>query len=748
VKALLSILILSLAFGTTAGAESTNWFSWRGPNQNGTSLEHFDGPAKVLETPIWSREVQGRGTPVVVDGRMFSFGYKGSTTDLVELLTALNPETGEVIWEHEIKDYISDTVYNRYSVGSPTVDPDTKNVYLCTTHGHFQCHTFDGDLVWEKSLMERFGRLTFPNGRAGCPVIDGDFVIVRGITAFWGAQGPARDRFLAFDKRTGEHVWTSTPGVGPKDSSFSTPIFETRDDKRIFYVGTGCGNLVGVNAADGVPLWRFQMSFGGVNSSPVIHGDKVICIHGKENIDTSEVGRMVAIRIPKAPAAGGEQLVLGKEDEIWRQELGIFTSSPVLAEDKIFQITATGNFACVDVETGEILWNLKLGTSNIHSSPLYADGLLFVPMNEGVLKVVDTDGNILQSIELEGNCLGSPCLWDGHLFLHTTKRLYCFGIDNEGISRDDLPTVTAVETGEAVSVRTIPADILLTPGKTQSFSFQTLDANGYVVGEIPASEFTWESFIPPTAKVQAKLDASFNENGVLVAAADAQASAGMFKGTTKDGMSAFVRGRVVPGLGYEEDFEGFTLGDTPAAHGGNFAYPPLSWIGARFKFDVRERDGNKVFGKTLDRLLFQRATSFFGPPELSNYTLEADVMTDGNRRIKSVIGLVNAHYAIYLVGNSNMLEVSSNHERFKHNVPFPVTANQWYRLKTKVVPGDGTTATKIMAKAWKKQDPEPDAWTLNVEHEAGHTWGAPGIFGFSPQAQKPVFVDNIKLYSN
>ena len=55
----------------------------------------------------------------------------------------------------------------------------------------------------------------------------------------------------------------------------------------------------------GEPIFRYHFSFGGVNSSVVLHNnDKLIAIHGKENVDTSEVGRMVAISVDKEPAAG------------------------------------------------------------------------------------------------------------------------------------------------------------------------------------------------------------------------------------------------------------------------------------------------------------------------------------------------------------------------------------------------------------------------------------------------------------
>jgi outer membrane protein assembly factor BamB len=130
-----------------------------------------------------------------------------------------------------------------------------------------------------------------------------------------------------------------------------------------------------VNALDGAPLWRFQMSTGGINASPVIYKDMVISVHGTENLDSTEEGRMVAIRIPDNYDAG-EELVLGAESEVWRNGICMFTSSPVLVGDRVYQITKTGTLACVNADTGEILWEEKLATSNLHSSPLAVGELL------------------------------------------------------------------------------------------------------------------------------------------------------------------------------------------------------------------------------------------------------------------------------------------------------------------------------------------------------------------------------------
>ena len=108
------------------------------------------------------------------------------------------------------------------------------------------------------------------------------------------------------------------------------------------------------------------------------------------------------------------------------------------------------------------------------------------------------------------------------------------------------------------------------------------------------------------------------------------------------------------------------------------------------------------------------------------------------------MGLVNQRYLIVLKGNANQLEVNSNQERLKVSVPFPVKYKKWYTLKCRVDVDDKHTAT-VRAKVWPKGEEEPQGWTIEVPHAKGHTQGAPGLFGFSPQSQKPVFVDNISI---
>jgi hypothetical protein len=240
------------------------------------------------------------------------------------------------------------------------------------------------------------------------------------------------------------------------------------------------------------------------------------------------------------------------------------------------------------------------------------------------------------------------------------------------------------------------------------------------------------------------MDAEFNSAGELVAG---HPSAGAWEATV-DGFKGYARGRILPALPMGEDFDKFQLTVPHATETGvQFAYPPLPWIGARFKWEVRDLDGNKVLAKTLDNIFFQRAMSFIAQPDLQNYTVEADVMTDGNRRTSSIVGLINQRYLIMLNGNAQELEVNSNLERLRVSVPFAWASKTWYHLKTRVdVAADGSGV--IRAKAWKKGDPEPTAWTIEVPHKHAHTNGSPGLFGFAPQSMFRVYVDNISVTPN
>ncbi len=779
----------NLPASKTKATPVQGWLEWRGPFQNGVSPETQLPSSVDAKKPLWVVDFPGQSAPVIANGRLYINGYQGEGPDLQEAVTCFDAETGKQLWVHRFNDFLSDTIYLRYATSSPAVDAETGNVYVQSTQGLFSCFTRDGQLLWQHSLMEEFGRLTFPNSRTASPRIDHELIITRGVTSNWGANGAAGDRLYAFDKRTGELVWSSSPGERPQDNTFSQPLFTWLDGKRVLISAGGDSTVIGINARTGDPMFRFPAAKagakGGINAALVRYKDNIIVVHESENLDSSEVGRTASFKLPqgsKPPEFGKPQVYEPKELEQWRNPLGSLASSPVVVGDRMFEVTGTGELAAVQLEDGKILWKKKLAAEQRQSSPLYGDGKLYVAMyiadasaagagsgdtgGNGellVLKPGDADVQILSRTILEGRCYGSPVAFNGKLYVQTDRKLYCFG--KKGLnpssslvkSNDEWPVI---EPGPAARLQIIPSELILTPAEAKSVRVRALDAKGFTVVEnVDLSKVTFESYIPPTALVKAQMKGAFDGTGRLVADPAPVASAGAYQASFGD-IKGTMRARVLPDLPLKVDFEQVDLAlstDAPPAPAvpntfeppTAFAYPPLAWNAARFRFEVRQapgEGGTKALCKTIENKLFQRGQIFIGRPGAKNYTVEMDVLTEGNKRKMSEIGLINQRYLVVLKGNSQQLEVSSNQERFRESVPFTWVPNQWYRLKARVdIAADGSGLVK--AKAWKKGEEEPAVWTIEVAHRHAHTEGAPGLFSFTPQEQR-AWIDNISVVPN
>ena len=296
------LTLLGLAVAPLQAGPVEGWLEWRGPSRDGVSRE-TGLPDKVdVKQPLWTAAFPGQSTPVIANGRLYINGFMGAGPDLQEYIACFDAETGQKLWSQAFNDFLSDTIYLRYATSSPTVDAETGNVYMQGTQGILACFSQDGKLLWQHSLMEEYGRLTFPNGRTASPVVDQDLVITRGITSSWGAHGPAGDRFYAFDKKTGELVWSSAPGDRPQDNTFSHPWLDFWNGQRVLYSAGGDCSLLAINARTGEPLWRVLVAKagakGGINAAVVRYQDKLIVIHESENLDSSEIGRMAAMKIP------------------------------------------------------------------------------------------------------------------------------------------------------------------------------------------------------------------------------------------------------------------------------------------------------------------------------------------------------------------------------------------------------------------------------------------------------------------
>ncbi|MCC6881695.1 MAG: PQQ-binding-like beta-propeller repeat protein, partial [Verrucomicrobiales bacterium] len=116
----------------------------------------------------------------------------------------------------------------------------------------------------------------------------------------------------------------------------------------------------------------------------------------------------------------------GAPQEIWRQKKAIpRMPSPILVGPNVYVVNDSGVLSCFDAATGEAHYQERIG-GNFASSPLYADGKLYLGSQEGVMLVL-APGPVYQKLgenTLEGAIMASPAAVGRALYLRTEHAMY------------------------------------------------------------------------------------------------------------------------------------------------------------------------------------------------------------------------------------------------------------------------------------------------------------------------------------
>jgi outer membrane protein assembly factor BamB len=717
------ILLLFLVTPVAA----TDWAEWRGPARDGISPEK-NLPSQwspTGENLAWKAPYGGRSAPIVMGDRVYLQNTAGKGELEQERLMCLDANTGKVLWEHRFNVYLSDVPPHRVGWASPVGDPATGNVYAFGVGGNLLGFSRDGKLLWERSLSEDFGLLTTHGGRTVSPLIDGDLLIVSGVTFAWGETGRGSHRFMAFDKRTGETMWVSSPGGRPYDTTYAAPIIANVNGTRLLIQGASDGVAYAIKPQTGELVWKYEISKRGINTGAVVHGNMAILTHSEENLDSSEMGMMVAVD-------AGAKGPIKKEQIKWATYgwQGGF-SSPVLDGDRLYQLDNSANIAAFDINNGKQLWFQNLGTIQ-KASPVLADGKLYVGTENGkffILKPSATGCEILDQDQLGTEALpeaiiASVAISNGHIFVVSDSNLYCIGKKGSHTASGTTTVSTEpVAKGAPTFVQVVPTELILKPGDSVNFRVRLFDDKGNFVSEEKSATWSLD-----------QLKGTI-ENGKLVVAPDAIVQGGLVKATV-GGITGSASVRVFPPLPWSQDFTSMAVNTIPTA-----------WTNTTLKFTVRDVDGNKVLVKTTEgSSLLSRARAYMGPSDLANYTVESDVFATQKRRQQGDAGVIAQRYVLTLYGNSQSLHIEAWQPEIARTVKIPYAwkPDTWYRLKLSV---ENLPDGKVRArgKVWPVGEPEPDAWMIERIDPIPNRQGAPGIFG---NALAEIYFDNIKVYSN
>lgn len=728
---------LVLAALAATPAHASDWPQWRGPEGNGVSPETglVSKWSRAGENLVFRIDWTGRSTPAVFDGRVCASGR----ADLrYEVIGCWDANVGRPLWQRRFLEYNTTIPFSRVGWASVSGDPETGYLYAQNGDGHLFCFDRDGKTVWEWRLGEEMGRSSGYGGRTHTPLIDEGRVITSVVGTGWGDQAALRQRYVAFDKRSGKVLWTSTPNTIPVEdfNNQANGTIAVIGGQRLMIGGGADGFIYALKVRTGEMAWRFRFSTRSLNSAVTVVGNTVYAAQSEEPVDGAFMGQVIAL-----DGSGSGDLPASAVQ--WHAD-GILSgfAAPLYHQGRLYVIDNSANIHALDAKAGQPLFEKTLGTIG-RGSPIFADGKIYATEVNGNVHILKPGADAFEVLDHqhltmpEGRHVeiwGSLTAAYGRIYFLAEDGLYCLG-DKKAPFRGPAFTSKATVAKAAAPgpseppapadakpavLQVVPAEVVASVAGDVAFEVRAFDDKGRA---LPAAAAAGASYSLEG------LAGTVTPEGRFKPDAAKGTQAGKVKATLGS-LSATSRVRVFGPLPWSEDFEGGKV--------------PAWWIGAG-RFTIADGTEGKTLHKAPVQTGLNRAAVFIGPSSMTGYTIEADLKATKKGRRMPDLGLINGGYTLDLMGNHQRVQVRSwaSELTYSQSLDFKWEADVWYRMKFRVeVLADKSVAR---GKIWKKGEAEPADWTIVYEDKGRIASGAPGIYGDS---SVDIDYDNLAVVVN
>ena len=430
----LALLSTALISDSALAEALPSWSQWRGPAGQGHAPAAKDLPLAWSESEnvAWKTPLEGKGwsSPVLADGRLWlttavetplSEAEKAERLANVENSSSLqvsgpvslravclDATSGKALHDIELfRQSQPDPIHSLNSYASPSPILDGGRLYChFGTNGTAAVDAATGAILWKHSLQ----KIKHENGAGGTPVLFGNRLI-------FDCDGSDQQYIVALDTATGEVAW-KTERSGERNpepqlkKAYGSPIV-TEIDGRTVVLSTGADWLYAYDPTDGRELWKQAYGVLGFSIVP-----RPIVGHGMAFISTSFMQpELLAVKLPTGDAL---------PEIAWRVKKSVPNiPSPILVGDEIVMVSDKGVATCLDAKSGDVRFSERLG-GNFCSSPLYADGRIWVGNREGQTFIL-TPGkefHVEATNQLDGEIMATPIAVGPALFLRTDKAVY------------------------------------------------------------------------------------------------------------------------------------------------------------------------------------------------------------------------------------------------------------------------------------------------------------------------------------
>lgn len=414
-----------------------NWSSFRGDSgQGGTTETELPLIWSETQNVVWKTAIPGKGwsSPVIWDSEVWmttAVEAIASQDEKAELLKSekqpsqrqvaksvslraicVDRRSGELTKDVEL--FVIDDpdpihLLNSYASPTPVIEAGLLYCHF-GTFGTCCLDTATKEKIWERRLP-----LQHAVGPGSSPVVWENLLILV-------CDGMDKQYVTALDKKTGKSVWkTDRPPMEGDDGDFHkaycTPLAVEWNGLSQLLI-PGAQWFVSYEPHSGEMLWYINHGKGFSNvAAPVFRDGISYLITGftKPELWAIPVG------------FSGE---LTAENVLWEQKKQIpKKSSPALIGDDIYVIEDQGVLSCVDIHSGQLRWQKRLG-GNYSASPIFNRERIYFCSHEGKTTVVKPNSagyEVLAENQLDGQLMASPVPSDGALLIRSDKHLYCVG---------------------------------------------------------------------------------------------------------------------------------------------------------------------------------------------------------------------------------------------------------------------------------------------------------------------------------
>ncbi|MGH9850690.1 MAG: PQQ-binding-like beta-propeller repeat protein, partial [Blastocatellia bacterium] len=271
-----------------------------------------------------------------------------------------------------------------------------------------------------RDIQKDYGKFGLNHGYASSPLLYQDSLFVQ---VLHGMKTDDPSYVLRIDKKTGKTIWRverPTAAIRESPDSYATPaLLRYGNNLEIVILGGDC--VTGHDLATGKELWRGN----GLNPQ----NNPMYRVIASPLAFDGVIYAPTRVRPLTAFRAGGRGDIT-ETHRLWAFQNGPDVPSPVTDGKYLYTISDNGVAWCLDAKTGaEIYGRQRLKPGTYSSSPVLADGKIYITSEEGVTTVYKAGPQfeILAENSLNDYCLSSVAISDGQLFIRTAQNLYCIG---------------------------------------------------------------------------------------------------------------------------------------------------------------------------------------------------------------------------------------------------------------------------------------------------------------------------------